>query len=175
MAASGRQSVYVLQLKEGKYYVGTTTNLKRRLKEHAAGRGRPAWTTVYPPVGLLKEYTGAEDTELTVTLRTMHEFDIENVRGSAFCQVKLSDDVVAVIRRLIPAVLNLCYKCGGGDHYSNLCLNPTRRQPSERCGYTSHSIEKCFAKGYPIHRDSRRRNERSYSSSDDDDDDDGKY
>ena len=68
MAASGRQSVYVLQLKEGKYYVGTTTNLERRLKEHAAGHRRPAWTTVYPPVGLLKEYTGAEDTELTVTL-----------------------------------------------------------------------------------------------------------
>ena len=68
MVASGRQSVYVLQLKEGKYYVGTTTNLKRRLKEHAAGRGRRAWTARYPPVGLLKECTGAEDTELTVTL-----------------------------------------------------------------------------------------------------------
>ena len=99
-----------------------------------------------------------------------------SVRGSAFCQVELSDDVVVVIEQLIQAVLNLCYKCGGKGHYSNLCLNPARCQCCERCGYTSHSIEKCFAEididGYPIHRDSRRRNERSYSCSDDDD---GKY
>ena len=31
--------VYVLKMADGEYYVGSTNDLKRRIKEHASGRG----------------------------------------------------------------------------------------------------------------------------------------
>jgi len=43
--------VYVIRLKNGKYYTGITANLKRRLSEHATGRSKS--TKYYLPFTLV--------------------------------------------------------------------------------------------------------------------------
>jgi predicted GIY-YIG superfamily endonuclease len=40
------ETVYVLQLEDGKYYVGKTADLPKRFKEHREGNGA-AWTINY--------------------------------------------------------------------------------------------------------------------------------
>lgn len=45
--------IYVLALRSGRYYVGKTANLEKRLREHSEGRGS-AWTRKYKPVKLIE-------------------------------------------------------------------------------------------------------------------------
>lgn len=59
--------VYVLRMSSGKYYVGSTKDIKRRLHEHYAGQVRS--TAPYLPLELLKvvnypTYTQARSKEL---------------------------------------------------------------------------------------------------------------
>jgi hypothetical protein len=49
---SGKGMVYVLRLEEGKYYVGWTGDIRRRIEEHFDGRGA-SWTRLYPPLEVL--------------------------------------------------------------------------------------------------------------------------
>jgi len=48
----GSYWVYILQLKNGNYYTGSTTDVFRRYKEHLKGKGRCRYTRSFPPVRL---------------------------------------------------------------------------------------------------------------------------
>lgn len=54
-------AIYILGLSNGQYYVGSTSNLKRRLVEHENGRDN--FTKKYLPVKLLyyEEYPSREE------------------------------------------------------------------------------------------------------------------
>ena len=59
--------VYFLRLKSGNLYIGTTTDLDRRCKEHVAGKACRT-TKIDPPVALVhaetyETYTGARKRE----------------------------------------------------------------------------------------------------------------
>ena len=41
--------IYILSLEKGKYYVGKTGNIPRRLNDHFKGRGG-AWTKMFKPI-----------------------------------------------------------------------------------------------------------------------------
>jgi len=45
-----KKFVYVLRLEKQKYYVGSTTDLLPRLKEHTDGNKGSTWTSLYKPV-----------------------------------------------------------------------------------------------------------------------------
>ena len=45
--------IYVLQLDQGKYYVGKTTNHVFRLEKHFSSSGS-AWTKKYKPINVLE-------------------------------------------------------------------------------------------------------------------------
>ena len=55
-------TTYILLCANGKYYVGSTDNLERRLKEHESGRGC-GFTKAHLPVKLVykEEYTTIEE------------------------------------------------------------------------------------------------------------------
>lgn len=44
--------VYILQVKNGNYYTGCTTDMHRRYTEHVRGTGRCRYTRSFPPVRL---------------------------------------------------------------------------------------------------------------------------
>lgn len=84
---------YVLKLEQGKYYVGLTHNVSKRLKMHKDGTGAE-WTKLYEPIKLLtcKEtgsytYREAGQVEDQKTLELMGKYGRENVRGGRYCAV----------------------------------------------------------------------------------------
>ena len=48
---------YVLELEGDNYYVGLTSNLPRRIKEHFSGKGAQ-WTKIHPPRKVLSVISG---------------------------------------------------------------------------------------------------------------------
>ena len=44
--------VYVLELEHGKYYVGKTTNVPRRFKQHLSGSSS-IWTRMFRPIRII--------------------------------------------------------------------------------------------------------------------------
>lgn len=117
--------VYILELLLGRVYVGRTRNLRRRLDEHASGRGS-AFTRMYPPTGLLLPRLGnvsgsGEAAERDETLRYMYLRGIECVRGWKYTRVEMPaedrEDAEGNIRELF----DLCRKCGHPGHFMCEC------------------------------------------------------
>lgn len=85
-----RSYVYVLELENGRYYVGRTSNFIQRMNEHFK-EGGALYTKKYRPIKI-KEVI-AEKTkydERDKTLEYMEKYGWENVRGYAWCRENLS-------------------------------------------------------------------------------------
>jgi predicted GIY-YIG superfamily endonuclease len=80
--------IYVLELANGKYYVGYSLLYKHRIEKHFAGEGS-SWTRLHKPVKVLEVVDGDKDTEREVTLRYMREYGWENVRGAGYTAVNI--------------------------------------------------------------------------------------
>ena len=83
--------LYVLELDGGHYYVGQSSNLDMRLKEHEDGKGS-AWTQLHPVIReLLRQPTGTNDWKIAEayenkwTLELMELRGWEKVRGGFWC------------------------------------------------------------------------------------------
>jgi predicted GIY-YIG superfamily endonuclease len=150
-----KEYVYVLALRDGKYYVGKTTNMEARYIQHRDGMGSE-WTRRYPPVKLLDceecEHMMQED---FTTEALMAKHGIDNVRGGIYCQMQLPADVQSILLRKIWAARGGCLRCGRTTHIVKNCYAATdvdgRRIPKES--------------GVP-----RRRTKREDTSSDDSED-----
>jgi predicted GIY-YIG superfamily endonuclease/uncharacterized Zn ribbon protein len=106
--------IYVLQLEEGKYYVGKTIrSVHQRFKEHKAGNGA-AWTSRYVPIRRIHAFqTDDDDAENKEVRRQMEQFGIDNVRGGSYSQVELSAKQMERVKRDIRHDANKqCLHCG---------------------------------------------------------------
>lgn len=115
-------NVYVLQLENGKYYVGKTSkNICERFHEHLKGEGS-AWTRKYKPVCVLEEFNGVTDfDEDKITKMYMSEYGIENVRGGAYCRMEMPNGLTKLLYREIWHAQNRCLECGSRMHYVAKC------------------------------------------------------
>jgi hypothetical protein len=122
------KKVYVLELKDNKYYVGESNNVPRRIWVHMnAGSG---WTKKYDVIRELTPLTKLQSSfsELLETLAMMDKYGIDNVRGSMFTNpymLSLNDKVVAA--QLFCELNNFCRKCGGNDHFITRCKSDTMK------------------------------------------------
>ncbi len=96
---------YVLELRDGKYFVGCTRDLKRTLRKHEYGRGAE-WTKKYKPVGLVQadpfetpmgSVRNRRDVDPLV-IECFGRYGYENVRGGSFSAVDEDDHLEALIR-----------------------------------------------------------------------------
>lgn len=94
--------LYVLELEQGKYYVGLSHNVEKRFKMHKDGEGAE-FTKLYKPVRIVKNvttyattYTVAGQYEDNETIKLMKIYGRENVRGGRYCAVSQSviDDLL---------------------------------------------------------------------------------
>ena len=115
------EELYVLQLQNGKYYVGKTTDMNRRYEEHKSGKGS-SWTSKHKPVKILevRPVKDAHD-ENNTTKDLMKKYGIDNVRGGSYTQVELPESAREVIHAEIRGNSNACYKCGETGHYARDC------------------------------------------------------
>ena len=146
--------VYILSLEQGKYYVGKTKNLTKRIEVHQAGRGSE-WTKKYP---LLKEnpYETFLDCdnfdEDKITIKYMDKFGRHNVRGGSFTQVKLPQEQITVLKTMLKTSSDKCYECGRHGHYANECPRRYRRRINSfkcyNCGQIGHHAFECQTVGF---------------------------
>lgn len=128
------ESLYVLQLANGKYYVGKSADVIKRFDQHRNGAGS-VWTKAHQPIRLVetRPITNTHD-ENNVTKDYMKKYGIDNVRGGSYAQITLSDDVRSVLEREFRGNDNQCIKCGLAGHFISQCPmsdepKPTTRRP----------------------------------------------
>ena len=93
--------IYVLELTNNKYYIGKTNNPKFRMQSHFNSNGS-AWTKKYKPIRLIELLNDCDDyDEDKYTLKYMEKYGIENVRGGAFCQIELTNELVDKIINIL--------------------------------------------------------------------------
>ena len=117
-------TIYVLQLEQGKYYVGKTQRLegvKLRFEEHLTGRGSE-WTKLYKPMSIVESYghysTFEED---VLTKKYMMKYGIENVRGGSYTKIDLEEWQVKSLEHEFKSVSDKCFKCGKNGHFAKDC------------------------------------------------------
>jgi predicted GIY-YIG superfamily endonuclease len=76
-----RGSVYVLKLEDNCFYIGFTTNLERRMKEHFEGNGS-IWTKLHKPISVIKVYENKTlNFETYLTEKAILKYGYSFVRG----------------------------------------------------------------------------------------------
>jgi predicted GIY-YIG superfamily endonuclease len=159
-------TLYVLRLKQNKWYVGSTCNLEERLQQHKSGHGA-AWTQKYPMVALFSKQEISPEQIRTMetqkTLEIMWNHGLNSVRGAEFCDCDsftekdrkrmvqalghtLQKDYAVVnkwfnkeIIRNKPSVT--CFKCGTPGHYANTCSFPRNKKRINESEESSSSSE----------------------------------
>src|SRR5438477_1115865 len=105
-------NIYILQLEQGKYYVGKATNVNKRFKEHQNATGA-VWTSLYKPINISNVVNGASDfDEDRYVKEYMAMYGIDNVRGGSYVTQVLSDVDKKVITRELRAATDCCTRCG---------------------------------------------------------------
>lgn len=111
--------VYVLKLKQNKYYVGTTANSDFKLDQYINDF---AWTTRYQPLKLIELIPIIDDfDEDKYTLKYMGIYGANNVRGGNFSRMILNKNDLNTIEKMINVSKDKCYKCGLFGHFSDEC------------------------------------------------------
>ena len=123
-----KNCVYVLDLTEGKKYVGSTNNLDKRIEEHKdTNIYSSAWLSIYPMVFLSEIHYSKEKNlkilEEEVTFDIMQKYGIDNVRGGAYSKPEMKIEERESIVKLLHHRNDRCLKCGKSDHYINECPN----------------------------------------------------
>mmetsp|Transcript_14088 Transcript_14088/g.29622 ORF Transcript_14088/g.29622 Transcript_14088/m.29622 type:complete len:308 (-) Transcript_14088:293-1216(-) len=141
-------TIYVLECENGKYYVGSTKNRRKRLREHNRRRGCK-WTREHKPIRVLREYRRIPlkyllGMESRVTAELMLEFGVNNVRGSMFCSPREYHlgDIDALTKFL--------------GHYNDLSYRKVQQRLSQTLPLSPHQMRKrsnvkCFNCGETGH------------------------
>jgi predicted GIY-YIG superfamily endonuclease len=176
MTSSGTSFIYVLKLEQGNYYVGSTNNLVRRLKEHRDGGGAE-WTRRFPPIGgFFKTRVASGDVKLDEDKEVkeqMKAFGVEHVRGGSYSQATLTEEQTVSLTRELWHSDDKCLRCGCAGHWASNCFarsnvlgdliteasvaSPQTPSPAaghkrksrevcQRCGRENHTADKCYAK-----------------------------
>jgi predicted GIY-YIG superfamily endonuclease len=98
---TSQTSIYVLELKEGKYYVGQSSSVVEKVYQHFNGEGC-AWTQQYKPIKLLElrdVHTSFD--ENNITKEYMKRYGIEHVRGGSYHRIILEDNVISLLNQEI--------------------------------------------------------------------------
>lgn len=123
--AGSDEGVYILELAQGRVYVGHSTDRRRRIQQHLKGQGS-AFTKAYPPTGVMLPRLGcvsgsAEAAERDETLRYMFLRGIAFVRGWKYVRVDMSDAEAKEAEENIRELYDLCRRCGHPGHFITQC------------------------------------------------------
>jgi hypothetical protein len=113
--------IYVLQLEQGKYYIGKTSNPTFRLENHFSSNGS-AWTKKYKPIQVLELIPNCDKyDEDKYTRKYMDKYGMNNVRGGSFCKIILNESNIATLNQMSNGTNNKCFECGSEEHFAKDC------------------------------------------------------
>jgi predicted GIY-YIG superfamily endonuclease len=120
--------IYILKLKEGKYYIGKTKNIEKRWNEHLIGEGS-GWTKKYKPVLLMKIIVSTSHFDEDKYVKEyMAKYGINNVRGGTYSNIELDDNSISVLEKEIRHSKNLCTRCGRDTHFIKDCYEVVEKR-----------------------------------------------
>jgi hypothetical protein len=137
--------IYVLELNSGKYYVGKTDNLEKRLIQHQTKglpKPIPCWVSTWGFKNVIEVVDGDTFDEDKFVLKYMNIYGIDNVRGGSYSNLVLTFHQKLNLYKQLRNARNECLICGSQDHFMSQC----EAKICYRCGRTGHTVEKCFAK-----------------------------
>lgn len=135
--------VYILKLEGGKFYVGKTSNVLKRFRQHLSGRSC-SWTRKYRPICVEKVYSDADPLdEDKVTVQCMMDHGVENVRGGPYVSMKLPVETKQHILQRIRMASDLCVRCGSDSHFVTECVQKNMKVECARCLSGYHFTEDC--------------------------------
>jgi cellular nucleic acid-binding protein len=122
--SESKDSIYILLLTGGRYYVGKTNNIARRYQEHLNGSGS-SWTRKWPPTTLVKtvDATSPFDEDKTVK-EYMAKYGIDKVRGGSYVSETLDTAQHDLLTKEIRGAEGRCTQCGGVGHFVAACTRP---------------------------------------------------
>jgi predicted GIY-YIG superfamily endonuclease len=138
LPSSQKTKVYVLELEDGRVYVGSSKDVTRRISQHTSGSGS-AYTRLYRPTGVQLPRLGniegdGDAAERDETLRYMMIRGIPYVRGWKFSRVDMPPEEFDEAEANIRELFDLCRRCGYKGHFCTHCRatfdrlgNPVRR------------------------------------------------
>lgn len=149
--------IYILQLEEGKFYVGKTKNPDVRIESHFTSNGSE-WTKKYKPISVVTVIPDCDDyDEDKYTVQYMGKYGIDRVRGGTFCEIELNSQSMTLLLKMIQGATDKCYKCGGDHFIKNcpikdfVCINipKEKEKGNEKCDcptsyFSSHRRKKCL-------------------------------
>lgn len=135
--------VYTILCEGDNYYVGTTTDLVKRVEEHISGTGS-SFTQTHKPVALLLNFrkvsqdTAGLEEDLEVK-KLMKQHGVDKVRGGTYSTLTLTTEVKEHLNRELNHAASHSIAGGPVDRKDSK-LNCTR------CHRNTHKIEDCKAK-----------------------------
>lgn len=146
-----QQYVYLLELQNGKYYVGRTNDVTRRVQQHR-GDSDAEWVHLHHFVRLVSSRPISSRLEEDLEVKkAMLQYGIDNVRGGTYSTIFLSEQTMATLKQELVHAEDKCFGCGGKDHYLSTCplskkaTQVVKKSDCTRCGRNTHSADKCFA------------------------------
>ena len=119
--------VFVLKLRDGKFYVGNCADksgIRALMKQRRTFNLK--WLNEYPPLEILNVYNNADIFDLDkLTKQMMAAHGIENVRGGAYEEYRLSSSDKIHIEKEIFSALGMCMHCGSNMHRTVYCERRT--------------------------------------------------
>ena len=135
-------NIYVLELQGNRYYVGKTNRTFQRFNQHKSGSGA-RWTQKHKVKDLFAFHKDMKDTdENKITIQMMKKYGVRNVRGGSWTKVNMTE---AEIKRLEKRI-NARGKRRTKSSSTKKTTKAKKRISCTRCGRTSHTVDKCYAR-----------------------------
>jgi len=116
-------NIYVMKLQDDCWYVGKTSDIPKRIRQHFTQVGS-AWTKLHRPIGMEACYRDASPfDEDRYTKEYMLRYGIDKVRGGTYVSPVLSDEQKRLIQQELWGAQDLCFVCGE-SHFVRDC--PTK-------------------------------------------------
>ena len=114
-------NIYVLKLKENKYYIGKSDNVLNRFQQHINGNGS-SWTKKYKPISIEKTIENISSFEEDkITKEYLSKYGIDNVRGGSYVEIELTGVQKHILCTEIWAANDCCTRCGRSGHFIKKC------------------------------------------------------